>query len=378
MHAISVHPPSCRTLMDRAFVGNGHRVLTENVSTKRSNIRYFLFWLAAFYAVWFAIVVIGNHWHTLRAHWPISLAMALGSYVAGSTPMGGGTVGFPVLVLLFEFPGSLGRNFGLAIQSIGMVSASIFIFSTGRKLDWSLLKPALLGSLIATPLGAAFVAPYIPDLWVKLTFAVVWCSFGILHLVKLRELVAAEGTSDNWRNLDAPIGLLIGFTGGIVASITGVGIDMILYSIMVLLYRADLKISIPSSVVLMAFTSLIGIASNVVLGRLWGGIYTVNPEVFANWLAAAPVVALGAPFGAWVVNLISRAPTLVFVSILCVGQFFWTIVQERVNGVALLGAIAAVLVVNGIFHVLYQLGRSRPARTATLKPASTDALSEMG
>ncbi len=251
-------------------------------------------WLAAFYSVWLLIVVTGDYWPTVKAHWPIALAMSFGSYIAGSTPMGGGSVGFPVLVLLFGLPGSLGRNFGLAVQSIGMVSATIYIYSARRPLDRGLLRPALLGALIGTPLGAAFVAPFMPDLWVKLTFAVVWCSFGIMHLMKLNELVKAQGESERWRAWDRPIGLAIGITGGVVSAITGVGIDMIIYAILVLLYRADLKISIPTSVVLMAFTSLVGIASNVVLSQINPSLYYVDPEVFANWLAAAPVVALGA------------------------------------------------------------------------------------
>ena len=40
----------------------------------------------------------------------IALAMAIGSYAAGSTPMGGGTVGFPVLVCSLAAP-TLGRDF---------------------------------------------------------------------------------------------------------------------------------------------------------------------------------------------------------------------------------------------------------------------------
>ena len=59
----------------------------------------FLAWLLVFYAAWTVLVVFGEHWEAVRAHWPMAAAMALGSYVAGSTPMGGGTVGFPVLVL---------------------------------------------------------------------------------------------------------------------------------------------------------------------------------------------------------------------------------------------------------------------------------------
>ena len=46
----------------------------------------------------------------------IAAAMAVGSYFAGSTPMGGGTVGFPVLVLLFDGPATLGRDFASRSQ----------------------------------------------------------------------------------------------------------------------------------------------------------------------------------------------------------------------------------------------------------------------
>lgn len=342
----------------------GFRDISSESQTRRGMLRQmwpFGLWLLLFYSAWLLIVGLGDHWRTVQSHWPIALAMSFGSYIAGSTPMGGGTVGFPVLVLLFGLPGSLGRNFGLAVQSIGMVSAAIYIFSARRPLDRGLLKPALLGALIGTPLGAAFVAPFIPDLWVKLTFAVVWCSFGIMHLMKLNELVNAQGESERWRAWDRSIGLAIGITGGVVSSITGVGIDMIVYATLVLLYRADLKISIPTSVVLMAFTSVVGIASNVALSRINPSLYYVDPEVFANWLAAAPVVALGAPFGAIVVNLISRKPTLIIVSVLCILQFVWTIVQERVFGVSLVGAVMAVLTVNAGFHLLYHWGRGEDA-----------------
>ena len=319
----------------------------------------FALWLAVFYTAWSLLVFAGGRWDIVASHWPIAVAMALGSYVAGSTPMGGGTVGFPVLVLIFDQPGALGRNFGLAVQSIGMVSASIFILSARRPLDWKLLRPALLGSLIGTPLGAAFVAPFVPDLAVKLTFAVVWASFGVMHLIKMRELVAQQGESTRFDTYDRSIGLAIGVTGGIVASITGVGIDMIIYAVLVLLYRADLKIAIPTSVILMAFSSVIGITTNVLLSRVNPSLYHVDPEVFANWLAAAPIVALGAPFGAIVVNLISRTPTLIVVSILCILQFIWTVVEERVTGVALLAALAGVLAMNAVFHMLYRWGRGK-------------------
>ncbi len=90
---------------------------------------------------------------------------------------------------------------------------------------------------------------------------------------------------------------------------------------MVLLMRADLKVAIPSSVILMAFTSLVGIAVKL----LFTG---VQPGVFGNWLSAAPIVAIGAPFGAFIVSYIGRRPTLIVVAVLCVFQFLWTMQQS--------------------------------------------------
>jgi uncharacterized membrane protein YfcA len=129
-----------------------------------------------------------------------------------------------------------------------------------------------------------------------------------------------------------------------------------IYAVLVLLYRADLKIAIPTSVILMAFTSLLGIASNVALSKVFPGMYTVAPEVFYNWLAAAPVVALGAPFGAWVVSQLPRTPTLLIVSVLCLAQFAWAIVKERVYGWELVAAIGGVLAMNVMFQLMFRYG----------------------
>ena len=85
---------------------------------------------------------------------------------------------------------------------------------------------------------------------------------------------------------------------------------------------------------------------------------TVQPGVYENWLSAAPVVAVGAPLGAWVVSKVGRKPTLFIVSILCVLQFVWTCYHEwellQLKG--LLFALAGVLVFNIIFQQLHNLG----------------------
>lgn len=280
--------------------------------------------------------------------------MAAGSYVAGSTPMGGGTVGFPILVLLFHQSPELGRDFSFAVQSIGMTSASIFILSRRQPVEWPMLGPALFGTLLGTPLGILFVAPHVDGLVIKLLFAVIWASFGILHLYRTRDLVRVNGLVFSAPRFDRIVGFGLGLLAGMtIAAITGVGIDMVIYAVLVLLRRADLKIAIPTSVILMAVTSLVGIGFKSSMGG-------VQPGVYENWLAAAPIVALGAPLGAYVVNVIGRAPTLYFVSVLCLGQFFWTVQDEwqrlGLQGLAL--TLIGVVLFNLILEWFYRLGRT--------------------
>jgi len=321
----------------------------------------FFAWLALFYGAWLTLVLAGGWLETALAHWPMAVAMAFGSYLAGSTPMGGGTVGFPVLVLLMDLPATLGRDFSFAIQAVGMTSASIYILCRRQELEWPMLRAALPGTLLGTPLGIIFVAPLVPDLFIKLLFASMWCSFGLLHLRRINEITAYEGMTPHDVAFDHRVGFIIGFFGGLtIASITGVGIDMFIYMVLVLWCHADLRIAIPTSVVLMAFTSVVGVTVKLLLGGL-------QPGTFENWLAAAPIVALGAPFGALVVSRVGRRPTLILVSILCVLQFFWTLVHERAAlnawsiAAALLGVVVFLLVFQDMYRHGYRLARRQRA-----------------
>lgn len=302
-----------------------------------------------FYAVWFWLVFVREEaWQVVESNWRIALAMLFGSYVAGSTPMGGGTVGFPILVLAFGEPASLGRDFSFAIQSIGMTSASLFILCRRQPLAWATMQGALVGSLAGLPIGIFLIAPLVPELWIKVVFAVLWAAFGCLHLYRMREIAAHEGMTDFDERWDFRVGLGVGLLAALtVVPVTGVGIDMMVYALLVLVCRADLKIAVPTTVVVMAFNSVLGVALKAV--------FTGFPEgLYAKWLAAAPVVALGAPLGALVVSLVGRKRTLLFVSLLCIGQFAWTCHHEYgVLGGAGIGlSIGAVVVLLFVFERL--------------------------
>lgn len=306
-------------------------------------------WLAIFYGVWAWLVVGQDLWATALEHWPMAAAMAVGSYAAGSTPMGGGTVGFPILVLLFDQPAQLGRDFSFAVQSIGMTSAAIFILARRQPLAWAMLKGAVLGAAIGTPLGIFLVAPWIPALLIKIVFAVLWGSFGILHLWRIREIAGHEGMTDFSERWDQRVGFVAGLLScATLVSVSGVGVDMVLYTVLVLVCRADLKIAIPTSVIIMAFSSTLGILTKVAFTG-------VQPGVFENWLAAAPVVALGAPLGVFMVQLIGRKPTLLVVAVLCVGQLIWTLIREM----EALGMIGMILAIGAVFGCLVGFDRLR-------------------
>lgn len=325
-----------------------------------SQLRPLLPWLAfllAFYCGW-ALLLQSLPWAVVAAHWSTALTMAFGSFVAGATPMGGGTVAFPVLVLGFGLPPELGRDFSFAVQSIGMVSASLFILCRRQPVEWPMLLPALAGSAIGTPLGVLLLAPLVPSLWIKLGFALLWASFGLLHVLRLRELAAPHGPLPDWPRFDRLAGFAVGLLGGATAvAVTGVGVDMLIYMVLVLLRQADLRIAIPTSVLLMAFNSALGLGLKLAIGDL-------QPAVFPHWLAAAPVVALGAPLGVFVVNKVGRKPALLAVALLCLLQFVWTLWESRfllgAGGAAM--AMVAVLAINLVFEWARRLGEAWRAR----------------
>ena len=235
--------------------------------------------------------------------------------------MGGGTIGFPVLVLLFEGPTTLGRDFSFAIQSVGMTSASILIITKRQAVEGRILMGALLGTLVGTPLGLIYLSPHISQIMAKLVFAIAWAAFGLLHLKSAEELLRQSKTTQVSNLFKSLSGVIVGLLGSLtVVCLTGVGIDMLIYAFLILILKTDVRVAIPTSVILMAFTSLVGMATISVQHDIQSG-------VLEHWLAAAPIVAVGAPLGVWFVQRTNRLIIIRIVSVLCLAQFAWTLIQ---------------------------------------------------
>ena len=337
--------------------------MIDSPKNRRLFPRTFLIWIAVLYACLGGLIVGGGHLETALGNWPMAIAMALGSYIAGSTPMGGGTIGFPVLVLVFGESAAIGRDFSFAIQAIGMTSASVYILSRRLPVAWNVVIPAMIGSAIGTPIGVVFLAPQVDDLFVKLLFAVTWAGFGIAQFRLMRDLLEPEPLDHPHPGFDRFMGLLVGFGGGLfIASITGVGVDMLLFVVLVLLVRVDARCGITSSVILMTFTSIVGLATNALA-------FGIPKEVWSNWYAAAPVVAIGAPLGALAASVIPRGITLGIVSILCVVQFVAFCAAERISGRPLAASLIALAMITGGFSLINHWGDRRIRRIQGDRPS---------
>ncbi len=312
-------------------------------------MKYWYLYVGFFYLVYLILIFVLNYGIIALGHWPMALAMSLGSVVAGSTPMGGGTVGFPVLVLILHQSANIGRNFGLAVQSIGMTSAMIFILCRRTVIQTRLLTWGIAGAVAGLLAGTLIVSPLLPGDVVKLLFSSVWMSFGVLTLARNREFCSLSRVPELDRKTDIAVALAVGVLGGMITSLIGVGVEMVTYTVLVLRYRCDLKAAVPTAVSMGAVTSLMGIGLHALLGD-------IGHEVFYNWLAAAPIVIFGAPLGAYLVSVIPRIRTLYFVAFLCLAQFVWTLYQVSPSAGEWLFVAASLTFAGLCFLVLYRRG----------------------
>lgn len=235
--------------------------------------------------------------HVLAA-WPAALTMVFGSFIAGASAEGGGAIAFPVFTLLFKIPPDAARNFSFAIQSIGMVSASMLILGRGIRVDTRAVFYPSIGGIVGLVFGTYFFVPSLEPVTTKLFFVSLWMAFGIglwranrnANRIVLPGLPAVLTRQTIIELMQA------GFVGGIVTAIFGNGIDLVTFCVLTLRYGIDEKVATPTSVLLMSVLTVCGFFLHTVVLQDFGTIE------FHAWLAAAPVVLIFAPLGALVIS----------------------------------------------------------------------------
>jgi uncharacterized protein len=264
-----------------------------------------------FYAPFALIVCIGwtvamvadpSLLQTVMHHWPAALTMVAGSFIGGASAEGGGAVAFPVFTLLLKIPPDAARNFSFAIQSVGMVSASLLIIGRGINIDpRGIVVPSMAG-IVGLIVGTHAIVPFIEPVTTKLFFVSLWMAFGVglWRANRNARRSVHQSLPVNLANTDFFILALAGFCGGIVTSIFGNGVDLLTFCVLTLWYRMDERVATPTSVVLMSVLTVTGFLYHRVVLNDFGTI-----ELY-NWLAAAPVVLIFAPLGALVISTWTR------------------------------------------------------------------------
>lgn len=319
-----------RPLADLAFLDDG--IAAREAILKRRTRRGFMV-SAAVSAVWVVGVSLSDSWGRVADHTIASLTMVFGSFVAGATPQGGGAVAFPVFTKALDVPAEAARSFSLCIQAIGMTSASFAIVASRRPVVWSAVAvgaPAGVVAFVATLFLAGdrqspFWPSSLPGPYVKVTFTLVVAAMAWVVLLGLRTPIRSVAGALPTIGSRLLVALIIaGLLGGVSSALVGSGADVFMYLFVVVLFGVRGGVGIPTSVVTMAIVSvagflILGVADgqlNVTIDAAGmvsavGGEPLTKPleigqaDLYGMWLAAVPVVAWGAPIGAWVASRMS-------------------------------------------------------------------------
>ena len=194
------------------------------------------------------------------ASWPAAVAMVFGSFIGGASAEGGGAIAFPVFTLIFKIAPASARNFSFAIQSVGMVSASLMIIGRGIPIEKRAIFYPAIGAVFGLLIGTYGVVPLLNPTMTKLFFVSLWMSFGIglWRANRNASRIVRKGLPPVLTQRDIFNLIGIGVLGGIVTSIFGNGICMVTFCLLTLWYGIDERIATPTSVVLMSVITVCG------------------------------------------------------------------------------------------------------------------------
>ncbi len=282
---------------------------------------------------WLVGVSVSGGWGRVADHGLAALTMIFGSFVAGATPQGGGAVAFPVFTKALDVPAEAARSFSLCIQAVGMTSASIAIVVGRRPVVWSAVAigaPTGVAAFLATLVLAGdraqpFWPSNLPGPYVKVTFTLVVAAMAWVVLLGLRTPIRSVTAALPPIESRLRVALIVaGALGGVASALVGSGADVFMYLFVVVLFGVRGGVGVPTSVVTMAIVSVAGFVTlglidgqlDVTFGsdglvaavggdRLPVSLPGRQADLYGMWLAAVPIVAWGAPLGAWVASRMS-------------------------------------------------------------------------
>ncbi|BCG63868.1 MAG: hypothetical protein methR_P1613 [Methyloprofundus sp.] len=286
------------------------RTLKNNAAYSVSLLLTISVWSAWFFYTY------PDGWFIIQKHWQISVSMVFGSIIAGATSEGGGAIAFPVFTKILHIPPSDAKVFSLAIQSVGMVAASIAILMMRIQVLWRVIAWVSFGGIIGMLIGAIGLSALLTPDFIRMLFTVMAVSLAVTLTFLNTGFRLNNTTIPRIKYQEAAILLAAGVLGGVMSGLVGSGIDMVCFSVLVLLFRINESIATPTSVILMAIHSIFGVLLHLFV------LDGINAQVQAYWLAAVPIVVVGAPLGAFFCSRMQHLHirylliTLIFVELL--------------------------------------------------------------
>lgn len=277
----------------------------------------------------------------MQENWPVSVTMIFGSFIAGATSEGGGAIAFPVFTKVLHISPQDAKVFSLAIQSVGMVAASMMIVIMRVSIEWRIILWASLGGFFGIVISTLGISPWVEAGVVKMLFTAMMSSFAFTLTLLNWKKRCYNGHLFIFEKQERWICVMAGLVGGMMSGLVGNGIDIICFSVMVLLFRLTEKVSTPTSVVLMAINSVVGFALHVFVT----GAFT--PTVENYWLAAVPVVVVGAPVGAYCcTRMNNKAIALLLISL---------IVIELISSLILIPLTATIVSISFLVFLFFSV-----------------------
>ncbi len=286
----------------------------------------------------------------LAEHWRITLTMAFGSFVGGATSEAGGAVAFPIFTKVLAIPAAQAKLFSLATQSVGMGSGFLTILLLRIKVEWRAVLWTVFGSIPMLPVGL-FLSGSLPSSAVRILFTVIQCSFALALWWHNRDPSRDRNYSlPRFAALEKTILLVFGMIGGLISGLLGSGLEIIVFSVLVLLFRMCEKTATPTVIVMMVLTSWSGFAMIVGAGQF------VAP-VTHYWLAAVPIVVVGAPLGVYACARMSRMTVVWVLIFLILAELVSSLLLIPLNREIALASLGIFLSFTGVYYLMYRSRR---------------------
>jgi uncharacterized membrane protein YfcA len=321
----------------------------EGISLYASKPFFVIFITIAVWITWLAYLGLGGAFESITSNWEITLTMIFGSMVAGGTSLGGGAIAFPVFTKVLHITPYDAKIFSLAIQSVGMSAASLTIWLTGIKVEWRVIRWGSLGGLLGIFVGLGFLAPILPPDVIKMSFTIMLTSFGVALFALNRGMRKCHFSIPTWSFREKSILFVTGLCGGLMSGLVGSGIDIVTFSVMVLLFRISEKIATPTSVILMAFNAVIGFLLQIFVFQ------DFTEEVRSYWLAAIPVVVVGAPLGAILCNRFDRDTIAHILILLIITEFITSLLIMSLRPIVVYSGLFALVVFSYLYYWMYHV-----------------------